>query len=186
MSRLPIVGVMGSGAMAHEDKAVQLGAFLAESGVNLLTGGGGGVMGTVSQAFYQTPDRKGRVIGIVPGTASEAGYIALAGYPNTWVEIAIYTHLPLSGADGRQPLSRNHINVLSSNLVIALPGSSGTASEVLLARHYQRPVICWLDNRTDIPGLPQDIAVSNDFESVKQFVNQHLQAISMDTSGVSI
>lgn len=57
-----------------------------------------------------------------------------AGYPNPYVELCINTHLPASGTQGTQCHSRNHINILTSDIVIALPGSAGTASEVFLAR----------------------------------------------------
>lgn len=49
MRRLPVVGVMGSGSEAHEPDASRIGRWLAEEGVHLLTGGGGGVMAAVSE-----------------------------------------------------------------------------------------------------------------------------------------
>ena len=39
---------------------------------------------------------------------------------NRFVELPIRTHLHLSGAQGTELASRNHINVLSSDVVIAL------------------------------------------------------------------
>lgn len=54
-------------------------------------------------------------------------------YPNPHVELAIATHLPVSGKEGMSASSRNHINILTSDAVVALPGSHGTASEVQLA-----------------------------------------------------
>ena len=132
MARLPIVGVMGSGTEAHEPRAQQVGSWLATEGVHLLTGGGGGVMASVSRAFHETPGRRGLVIGVLPSSAS-ASSEPKPGYPNPWVEIPIYTHLPFSGERGTDPLSRNHINVLTSDVVIFLPGAAGTASEAELA-----------------------------------------------------
>ena len=122
MKRLPIVGVMGSGSERYADQAARLGRWLAKQDVHLLTGGGGGVMGAVSRAFYETPIRTGLVIGIVPGDPCRAGLRGREGYPNPWVEIPIFTHLALRGARGTEPMSRNHINVLSSDVLIALPG----------------------------------------------------------------
>jgi hypothetical protein len=55
------------------------------------------------------------------------------GYPNPWVEIPVYTHLPVSGMGGLDASSRNHINILTSDVIVALPGSAGTWSEVMLA-----------------------------------------------------
>ena len=39
-ARLPVVGVLGSGSVAHEERARALGRWLACQGVHLLTGGG--------------------------------------------------------------------------------------------------------------------------------------------------
>lgn len=170
----PIVGVMGSGREAHEERAAAIGAWLATTGVHLLTGGGGGVMAAVSRAFVQVPHRQGLVIGIIPGRTSEAGYTPLPGYPNPWVEVPIFTHLPLSGTQGTEPMSRNHINILSCNVSIVLPGASGTASEVALALRYGRPVVAYLDDRHQISGLPQGAYVEPDLERLKRFVHRHL------------
>ncbi len=65
------VGVMGSGASAHGEDARAVGELLADLGVNLLTGGGGGVMREVSRAYVRSPRRQGICIGIIP-CASEA------------------------------------------------------------------------------------------------------------------
>ena len=168
--RLPIVGVLGSGSEPHEEKAKPLGEWLAREGVHLLTGGGGGVMEAVSRAFRGIPDRKGLVIGIIPGDATDTGYAPKPGYPNPWVEIPIRTHLPKRGVEGTDPLSRNHLNVLTADVLVALPGSAGTASEVELALRYGRPVIAYLKTRDEIPNLPDKVEVALDIEAVKAFV----------------
>ncbi len=169
-TRLPIVGVIGSGKEPHVERASVIGRWLASQNVHLLTGGGGGVMESVSRAFYEVSDRKGLVLGIIPGETTEAGYIPLAGYPNPWVEIPIYTHLPLSGKKGTDPMSRNHINILSADVIIALPGSAGTASEVALALCYKKPLLCYLDSREQIEDLPADALVETELEKIQQFV----------------
>jgi len=161
---------MGSGKQAHTGRARPLGEWLATQGVHLLTGGGSGVMDSVSRAFRQVGQRKGHVIGILPGT----GETPHSGYPNPWVEIPIRTHLPLSGTCGTDAASRNHINVLSSDVIVALPGSHGTASEIALALHYGRPLVAWLDSREQIPGLPESAEVVTDLEQVQQFVLSHI------------
>ena len=129
---------MGSGTDSHEDLAAPLGRAVAENGWHLLTGGGAGTMTAASRAFTETPDRAGLCIGVVPG--AEDGGSSPGGYPNPWVEVVIRTHLPLSGAAGTGPDSRNHINVLSADAVVALPGSAGTWSEIELALRYGRPL----------------------------------------------
>ena len=174
--RLPIVGVMGSGREPHRERATLLGRWLASEGVHLLTGGGGGVMAAVSQAFCETPGRRGLVLGIIPGT--EGPGRGKPGYPNEWVEVPIYTHLSRSGKSGTELQSRNHINVLSSDVVIALPGSAGTSSEVALALGYERPVVCFLESRDEIPGLPDEVPVRGDLEGLQEFVRAQLGAAS--------
>jgi predicted Rossmann-fold nucleotide-binding protein len=48
-------------------QAIPLGEWLASIGVHLLTGGGKGVMESVSKAFYESPARQGVVLGVIPG-----------------------------------------------------------------------------------------------------------------------
>jgi len=175
--RRPIVGVLGSGRQAHRRRAAAVGAWLASENVHLLTGGGGGVMEAVSRAFHATPGRAGLVIGIVPGAMSGRDVGFAAGYPNAWVEIPVYTHLPVSGRQGADPMSRNHINVLTADVLIALPGGHGTASEVVLALRYGRPLVAYLSRRSQIPGLPGEARVERDLERVKQFVRTHLLSL---------
>ena len=64
-----MVGVMGSGSEPHRELALPLGAWLARRGVHLLTGGGGGVMASVSEGFAGVGGRRGLVIGVLPGEA---------------------------------------------------------------------------------------------------------------------
>ncbi len=66
MTHRPIIGVMGSGNNVHCERARALGLWLAKAGFHLLTGGGGGVMQTVSKAFCDVSNRKGLVIGVFP------------------------------------------------------------------------------------------------------------------------
>lgn len=138
VERLPIVGVMGSGAESHEDLAIPLGRAIAGNGWHLLTGAGRGTMTATSRAFAETEDREGLCLGVVPSQQDGDG--SPDGYPNPWVEVVIRTHLPLSGASGTGPFSRNHINVLSADAVVALPGSAGTWSEIELSLRYERPL----------------------------------------------
>ena len=172
--RLPIVGVMGSGTRGWEQRASALGAWLAARGVHLLTGGGGGVMRSVSRAFHEVPDRRGKVLGILPGNGEDAPATLPNGYPNPWVEIPIRTHLPYSGKRGTDPLSRNHVNVLTSNAIVALPGSNGTLSEVRLALRYERPVVAWVTEPEELVGLPAEVPRAGDLAAVRAFLEDFL------------
>lgn len=130
-------------------------------------------MAAVSRAFLSVPEKKGLTIGVLPG--GECGRIDVErDYPNAWVELPIYTHLPFSGTRGTEPLSRNHINVLSSDVLIALPGSHGTASEVQLAVRYDRPLIAYVRTRMDIAGLPARIPVATELATVQEFVRARI------------
>lgn len=172
--RLPVVGIMGSGDREHAEKADALGRWLAGERVHLLTGGGKGVMTAAARAFAAVEGRAGLVVGIVPCGGDPA--VPRPGYPNAFVELVIQTHLPLSGRSGTEPLSRNHINVLSSNVLIALPGGAGTASEVALALRYGRPIAAFVDERSDIPGLPTGVPVLHTLAEVQDFVRHALAA----------
>ena len=186
--RRPVVGVLGSSDdsfAAYFDLATRLGHWLAAEGYDLLTGGGDGMMAAVSRTFYEHPARRGIVIGIVPGKVPALE--ALAGrheaeppleyevdprYPNPWVEVAIYTHLPMGGQEGTAELSRNHLNVLSSDVLIALPGREGTMAELWLARQYGVPAIAYLPTDSDI-ALPAGVPSSSSFDEVTRFVGAH-------------
>ncbi|MFP2927144.1 molybdenum cofactor carrier protein [Pyxidicoccus sp. 3LG] len=138
-----IIGVFGSGKEDHEELVVPLVRWIAEAGFDLLTGAGSGVMRVAADAFVQVEGRRGISIGIVPGTVDGDEYRPRSGYPNPGVELAIYTHLPLSGEQGTDLLSRNHINVLTPHALVALPGGPGTAAEASLALRYGKPVILY-------------------------------------------
>jgi predicted Rossmann-fold nucleotide-binding protein len=133
-------------------------------------------MTSVSRAFAGVPDRVGLVVGIIPGDFKDGDYVAPEGYPNRWVELTIRTHLPLSGTSGTEAMSRNHLNVLSADVLVALPGGAGTASELQLARRYRRAVIAFVDDPTEIPGLPAGIPTTSNLAEVRTFVKSHLRS----------
>lgn len=170
-----MIGVIGSGDEEHHALAEPVGTMIAELGADLLTGGGAGVMTAVSRAFSSVPERQGLVVGIVPGEFRDGAYRPRPGYPNRWVDIAIFTHLPLSGPQGLDLMSRNHINVLSSDVLIALPGGEGTRSEIELALQYDRPLVAYLSARGDIPRLPASVRVAGSLDEVRAFVTARLK-----------
>lgn len=147
VTRLPVVGVMGSGTAEHAALAEAAGRVIARLGCHLLTGGHGGVMRAASRAFVREPGRRGLCIGVL-----KAG-----GEPNEFVELPIRTHLPLSGEQGTDPMSRNHVNVLTADALVFLPGGGGTRSELELAFRYGRPVVLFLRGREDLAGSFADL-----------------------------
>ncbi len=164
--RRRVVTAIGSGQTA-DPYCAEVGRLIASLGYDLLTGAGRGVMEAVSRAFHETRPRRGLVIGVVPARVepieslerrrpAKVEYDVPDGYPNEWVELAIYTHLPDSGPDGTRRSSRNHINVLSADVLVALPGGPGTRTEVELAACYERPIIAYLGPNGAINGLSRE------------------------------
>jgi len=120
-----IIGVMGSGRPldgAAFRSARHLGAMIAAEGWVLLTGGrAAGVMDAASEGAREAG---GLVVGVLPDEDESCA--------SPHLDIAIRTGM----GD-----ARNVINVLSSDVVIALPGGPGTVSEVALALKAERTVI---------------------------------------------
>jgi predicted Rossmann-fold nucleotide-binding protein len=181
LRRRHVVAVLGSGQTADPCSA-EIGHLIAALGVDLLTGGGRGVMEAVSRAFFETSPRAGIVIGIVPASVeplqalerregTPVAYRPPDGYPNPWVELAIYTHLPDSGPQGTLRSSRNHINVLSADAIVALPGETGTESEMWLAVRYGVPVAAYGAHRNP---PPTGVVSARSLEDVRAFLLEHL------------
>jgi len=169
------VGVVGSGADEHDELARPVGELLARLGLNLLTGGGHGVMTAVSRAFTRAPRGRGISIGILPCLSERERATPITGYPNEFVELAIYTHLPYSGNRGKHDLSRNHINILSSAAVVALPGREGTASEVSLALDYKKPVIVFAPDASLVKHFPRSAPRAATIAEVEEFLRRHVK-----------
>ncbi len=184
--RLPTVGVMGASDRHLEQlrqaiqtlaQATQLGRSLTALAVNLLTGGGGGMMRAVCKGFASASDRTGKIVGIIPGPDQREGY------PNDHVEIVIRTHLP--GHDPTAETSSNHINILTTDAVIALPGGPGTAAEVELAGRYDHPLALNLGpgeaigNRTSDEWSAHDHTV---FDQDDELIVWHIRILSLDSN----
>lgn len=120
-----IVGVMGAGrtlGVQAEQLAYEVGARVARKGWVLLTGGSGcGVMDAASRGAHEAG---GLVVGILRSENGAEG--------SGFLDIAVKTGM----GD-----ARNVINVLTSDVVIALPGGHGTISEVALALKSGRTVV---------------------------------------------
>lgn len=58
-------------------------------------------------------------------------------YPNPFVEIAIMTPLTPRVPDWRTMPGRNHVNVLTADAVLSLPGETGTRNELDMAAEYR-------------------------------------------------
>ena len=141
LKKLPVVGVMGSSKDPWDELARPLGAALAALDVHLLTGGGKGVMQAVSQSYSSVESRKGLCIGCLPTDPQpDHGFKLREGFPNPFVEVPIIT--PLGIYDGTDPyqLSRNFVNIMSADAVVALPGNGGTRNEIGIALRLGTPI----------------------------------------------
>jgi uncharacterized protein (TIGR00725 family) len=164
------IGVIGSGTHEHDADAGPIGELLADLGVNLLTGGGRGVMTAVSRAFVRRGGPRGVCIGIIPCASEADRATPPPGYPNEFVQLAIHTHLPYSGRQGIHDLSRNHINVLTCSAIVALPGEDGTLSEASLALRYARPIVAFSNTPALLQRFPDSIRRMNSIGNVDAFL----------------
>lgn len=129
------VAVVGPSVATPEEAwlAEEVGAGLARAGAVVVTGGLGGVM---EAACRGAKSRRGKTIGMLPGTDRTSA--------NGWVDLALPT--------GMGEL-RNALVVRAADAVIAVGRSHGTLSEVALALHDDKAVIglgSW-----DIEGMVQ-------------------------------
>jgi predicted Rossmann-fold nucleotide-binding protein len=69
-------------------------------------------------------------------------------------------------------MSRNHINILSSTAIIALPGGPGTISEVCLATQYGRPVIVYHGDAQRLSGVPKEVEQTGQIAVVGAFLRK--------------
>lgn len=178
-SHLPVVGVMGSGKEpcpeSWLDRADALGTCIAHLGCHLLTGGGGGLMAAAARGFVAVTPRDGLSVGVLPArSAGDAS--APDGYPNPWIELSVRTHLEQRGPQGAGPRSRNHINVLSADAVVVLPGGPGTASEAALAVRYGQPVIAWLMHPAELAARPTKLQTASTIDGVKRWLEETVKS----------
>jgi predicted Rossmann-fold nucleotide-binding protein len=177
-----IVGVMASGKEEPlEDQvkrlASEVGTAIAELGFHLLTGGGGGLMKAVGQAFLNKKRDildlnlpAGNLISILrakelPQPKEDGRRIWQPNADNRLGEIVIRTHLPYSGDEGRDTLSRNHINALTADLVVILPGGSGTLSELQLGWEYGKDIMIFIGKGNVGGKTPEQL--TKDFRGIE-------------------
>lgn len=121
--RAPVVGVMGGVQCTAEvaELAEALGAAIAGEGWITLSGGRPhGVMEAVSRGAAKAG---GVVVAVLPGENPQEA--------TPWATLALASGIGYA---------RNSMNVLSAQAVVALPGSTGTISEIAYAITYGRPL----------------------------------------------
>lgn len=164
------IGIIGSGKQSWKEYSQPLARWIALQNYHLLTGAGKGVMASASEAFYRVEKRKGVCVGIVPTIPhTKLGFIPKENYPNPWVEIAIKSPLPTFDGSDPQQVSRNYICVLSSDLLVALPGNKGTRNEIDLAIRFQKPLILFAPE-SEMLDFPPHLPRTSSLTEVKKFI----------------
>ena len=177
--RRPIVGVMGSGVEPWQLYAWPLGRWLASAGVHLLTGGGRGVMAAVCQSYragtqQMAADAHGLSLGLLPVVGPDR-LEPPPGYPNAWIDAPVV--VPLEAFDPARPdvVNRNWANVLTADVVIALPGGVGTRNEIALAQRFAKPLALF-GPLEQFEGLHSGIPHFENLEGLTAWLERQLQA----------
>jgi len=116
---------MGGGEIVNTgdyENARRLGGLIAKEGWVLLNGGR--ASGIMEASARGAKENGGLTIGILPGNDP--------AWASEYIDIPILTGIGLA---------RNYINVLTSEVVVALPGRTGTISEIALALNIGKKVI---------------------------------------------
>lgn len=151
----PVIGVMGGHDVTPdvEELAHELGAAVARRGWWLLTGGRN--EGVMAAATVGANEAGGFTIGVHPGDRRDPSQAPAS--------LRIFTGIGFA---------RNMVNVLSSDVIVALPGSFGTLSEVAYAQTFGVPTV--------LLGLAPDVfpdaAVATDVAHAIEQVAQMLPA----------
>lgn len=177
ISKLPIIGVMGSHEEPWEDFAHPVGAMIARRGYHLMTGAGDGVMTAVSESFTAVKNRKGQCIGLYP--LPEESYTgsspSLHEFPNAFIEIPILCPLDQKEMRDQMPYSRNLVNIMTCDAFVILPGAHGTRNEVSFILRYSKPLVLFGPDDA-FTKFPQEPLHTDKIEHVEQFLNDVFQA----------
>ena len=117
----------------------------------------GGLNGTMKAASSGCKEAGGTTIGILPGISKKDA--------NQFIDIALPTSIGFA---------RNAIVACSADIIIALPGSHGTSSEISYGLVYKRPIIDFGDWKRE-GMLP-----AKDLKEVEKIVKQLIKEIQKE------
>jgi len=148
--RKKVIGVIGGHDCTEEVEQIahNLGLNLAKVVRYLVCGGLSGVMKAVCRGFKAG---NGVTIGIITSYDKEDA--------NPYVDIVIPTGLGLA---------RNVLVVKSADVVVALPGKTGTLSEIAYCLQFDIPIISF--NSWEIPGVIKVKTVAEAIKKVKELL----------------
>jgi uncharacterized protein (TIGR00725 family) len=157
--QIAVIGSAGCGEEAEAWRlAEEVGRLLAEAGVTVVCGGGGGVMEAVARGAAGVG---GSVIGVLPWVSVDGA--------NPYCTQVVATGIGQA---------RNLAVVASGEAAIAIGGEWGTLSEIAHARNLGRTVVTlrsWsVSGREEMEGGPGIVAV----DTPEQAVAAALKAIS--------
>jgi len=117
------ISVIGGHEITNEVETIahNIGVIIANVGAIAVCGGLSGAMEAVARGVKEAG---GTTIGILPGTDKADA--------NDYIDIALPTSIGFA---------RNAIVACSADIIVALPGSHGTSSEISYGIVYNRPII---------------------------------------------
>lgn len=180
IERKPIIGVMGSHEKDWEAFSVPVGQMIADHDYRLLTGAGGGVMTAVAKAFCEQPGRRGVSLGVVPTVEYDGGRVTREEYPNPYIELPIFVPLDKKVESDKNPYSRNHVNVMTSNALVILPGDHGTRNEVSLGIQYNKPMVLF-GPESEFEKFPEQPMRTSDIDELREFLEHATETIRTDS-----
>lgn len=132
-------------------------------------------MTSVAKSFTAYSNRRGLCIGIVPIEA-KSELKRLPHFTNPYIEVPIVTHIHQRAIDSAaMPMAHNEVNILSSHLIIGLPGLKGTQAETSMALVFDKPIILF-GREYDFSHFPSDTMVAETIEDVGHFMLEKLSS----------
>ena len=146
------ISVIGGSSISSkvEDLAESVGKMIAELGCVLVCGG---LSGAMEAAAMGAKKAGGMTIGILPGKDKRDA--------NPYIDIALPTSIGYA---------RNTIVACSADIIVALPGSFGTNSEICYGLVYSKPVIDLGDWK--IEGMIDAKNVADASEKIKKIIKK--------------
>ena len=146
------ISVIGGSSISSkvEDLAESVGKMIAELECVLLCGGLGGAMEAAAKGAQKAG---GMTIGLLPGKDKRDA--------NPYVDIALPTSIGYA---------RNTIVACAADIIVALPGSFGTNSEICYGLVYGRPVVDLGD--WNIEGMIDAKNITEAEEKIKKIIKK--------------
>jgi len=147
-----VISVIGGSTISAkvEDLAEAVGKMIAELECVLLCGGLGGAMEAAAKGAQKAG---GMTIGLLPGKDKRDA--------NPYVDIALHTSIGYA---------RNTIVACAADIIVALPGSFGTNSEICYGLVYGRPVVDLGD--WNIEGMIDAKNITEAEEKIKKIIKK--------------